>query len=374
MLVKTHKYRLIPNKAQRAALDQTLFLCRSLYNDALQERIGAYKLHQRVGRFDQDRQLPAIKEAVPEYKTVHSQVLQNVLKKLDVAYQNFFRRCKQGGAPGFPRFKGKDRYDSFVYNSAGWSLQGNQLSLSKIGNVKVRLSRPLPNDAVLKLCTIKREADGWYATITFEFEPVPLPSTGLPVGIDVGIASFATFSDGTVIPNPRIYQQAQAELRRAQRRVARRNKGSHRRRKAVVLLKKVHQRIANRRANFLHKLSTAVIQKYDAIAIEDLNVAGMSQGNLAKHVLDVSWAEWFRQLSYKAEWAGRMFVAVDPRYTSQTCAQCDHASKDNRKTQELFLCVSCGHTDHADRNAAVNILARAELSDANVAEGIACVV
>jgi putative transposase len=117
-----------------------------------------------------------------------------------------------------------------------------------------------------------------------------------------------------------------------------------------------------------------VIQKYDAIAVEDLNVSGMSKGNLAKHVLDVSWAEWFRQLSYKAEWAGRMFVAVDPKYTSQTCAKCDHVSKDNRKTQELFLCVSCGHTDHADRNGAVNILARAELSDANVSGVTLCVV
>jgi putative transposase len=275
-------------------------------------------------------------------------------------FRNFFR-----SGFGFPRFKGQNRYNSFCYPQSGFALNGKHLSLSKIGNVKVRLSRELPADAVVKTCTIKRSVNGWFATLVFEYQPVPLPFSNLAVGIDVGITTFATFSDGTVIQNPRIYQNAQAELRRAQRRVARRKKGSNRRRKAVVLLQKVHQRVVNRRSDFLHKHSTTVIQKYGAIVVEALNVSGMSKGNLAKQILDCSWSEWFRQLTYKAVEAGRNLVAVDPKYTSQTCPECGFVSRENRKTQADFCCISCGHSDNADHNGAVNILARIEPSFAN---------
>jgi putative transposase len=248
------------------------------------------------------------------------------------------------------------------------------LSLSKIGNVKVRLSRELPEDAIIKTCSIKRQNGSWFAVLTFEYTPVPLPTNDLAVGIDVGVTTFATFSDGTEIQNPRIYQNTQAELRRAQRTVARRKKGSHRRRKAVVLLQKVHQRITNKRADFLHKNSTAVVQKYGTIVVEALNVAGMSKGNLAKQILDCSWSEWFRQLSYKAADAGRNFIAVDPKYTSQTCSECGFVHRDNRKTQADFACVSCGHTDNADHNGAVNILGRMCPSGVNEGEVMPCVV
>jgi putative transposase len=193
-----------------------------------------------------------------------------------------------------------------------------------------------------------------------------LPACDLAIGIDVGVQTFAAFSDGTEIPNARIYPKAQAELRRAQRRVARRKKGSNRRRKAVVLLQKVHQRIASKRSDFLHQHSTAVIRKYGTIVVEALNVAGMSRSNLAKQILDCSWSEWFRQLAYKAEEAGRQFIAVDPKYTSQTCSACGFVHKDNRKTRADFVCLACGHRDNADYNGAVNILARNEPSFANL--------
>ena len=145
---------------------------------------------------------------------------------------------------------------------SGFSFDGNQLSLSKIGNVKVRLSRELPADAVVKTCTIKRTVSGWFATLVFEYTPMPLPASDWAVGIDVGVTTFATFSDGTEIQNPRIYQNAQAELRRAQRKVSRRKQGSNRRRKAVVQLQKIHARIVSQRSDFLHKHSTAVVGKY----------------------------------------------------------------------------------------------------------------
>ena len=174
--------------------------------------------------------------------------------------------------------------------------------------------------------------------------------------------------------NPRIYQNTQAELRRAQRRVARGKKGSQRRRRAVLLLEKVHQGITHRRSDFLHKHSTAVIRKYGTVKVEGLNVSGMSRGHLAKQILDCSWSEWFRQLRYKAAEAGRRFVAVDPKYTSQICSQCGFKHPDNRKTQADFACLSCGYQDNADHNAAVNISARNEPLDANVSGVALCVV
>ena len=363
-MLKAYRYKLKPSKAQRYALARTLDVCRELYNDCLYQR----KL-QHISRYEQSGQLTQLKAEFPVYKNVHSQVLQHVLGRLDKAFKSFFR-----SGFGFPRFKGANRFDSFTYPQTGFSLDGSQLSLAKIGNVKVRLSREIPADAVIKTCTIKRGVNGWFATLVFEYQPAPLPANDLAVGIDVGVTTFATFSDGTEIQNPRIYQNAQAELRRAQRRVARRKKGSHRRRKAVVLLQKVHQRITNKRADFLHKHSTAVIQKYGTVVVEALNISGMSRSNLAKQILDCSWSEWFRQLTYKAADAGRNFIAVDPKYTSQTCSECGFKHPDNRKTQADFECLSCGFKDNADHNGAVNILARNEPLDANVSGVTLCVV
>ena len=363
-MLKAYRYKLEPNQSQRYALARTLDVCRELYNDCLDQR----KL-QPISRYEQSKQLTQLKAEFPVYKNVYSQVLQNVLDRLDKACQSFFR-----SGFGFPRFKGANRFNSFTYPQSGFSLGRRQLSLAKIGNVKVRLSRPLPDGAVVKTCTIKRSVNGWFATLVFEHQPVPLPANDLAVGIDVGVTTFAKFTDGTEIQNPRIYQNTQAELRRAQRRLARRKKGSNRRRRAVMLLEKVHQRIAHRRSDFLHKHSTAVIQKYGTVKVEALNVSAMSRGNLAKQILDCSWAEWFRQLRYKAEEAGRRFVAVDPKYTSQTCSQCGFKHPDNRKTQADFTCLSCGHQDNADHNAAVNILARNEPLDANVSGVTLCVV
>jgi len=354
MLIKTFKYKLEPNRKQKVLLNSTLDVCRELYNMGLEQR----KM-QRVGQFEQMRQVTALKSEFPEYKTVHAHVLQNVIKKLNRSFENFFRRCKEGGKAGFPRFKGKDRYHSFQFNNTGFSLSGKYLQLSKIGNVKVRLSRELPKDATIKTCTVKRSVSGWFATLIVETTPQPLPVSELEVGIDVGISHFAALSDGTFVPNPRFYENGQAELRRAQRKVSRRHKGSNRRRKAVILLRKVHERIANKRLDFLHKHSTAIVQKFGLIAIEDLNVAGMSKSNLAKQILDASWSTWRRLLFYKAEWAGRTKAAVPPQYTSQECDECEFIHKDNRKSQAEFECIACGHRDNADTNGSKRILARA---------------
>jgi putative transposase len=359
-MLKTYRYKLEPNKQQRYALARTLDVCRELYNDCLQQRKW-----NRCSRFEQQAELPALKAAFPVYKNVYSQVLQSVLDKLDKSFKNFFR-----SGFGFPRFKSENRFDSFTYPQAGFNLSGNKLSLSKIGNVKVRVSRELPADAVVKTCNIKRSVNGWFATLTFEYTPVPLPKSKKNIGIDVGIENYAALSDGTFIQNPRFYECGQAELRRAQRRVARRiNKKSNRRRKAVVLLQKVHARIANRRLDFLHKETTKLVQKYGTIVVENLNVKGLAGGILSKQVYDASWSTFFNFLSYKAEEAGRKVIGVDARYTSQTCPNCGNKKKKSL-SERKHNCEKCGYTTHRDTAAAQVILGRMVPSFANTQEVI----
>lgn len=359
-MLKTYKYKLEPNKHQRSLLERTLDVCRELHNLCLEQR-----QYQRIHRFEQDKQLTALKKEFPQFKEVHCDVLQNVIKRLQYTFDNFFR-----GA-GFPRFKSKTRYNSFAYKSTGFKLCGRYLQLSKVGNVKVRLSREIPENAVIKTCSIKKTVSGWFAFFVIDVPIQPLPASETVVGIDVGVVQYATFSDcSDPIPNPRFYETAQAELRRAQRRVARRKKGSNRRRKAVVLLKKLHEHIANKRSDFLHKQTTALVRKYGTIVVENLNISGMAQGNCAKQVLDASWGTWLRMLVWKAASAARRVIAVDPKYTSQTCPACGYKDRKNRPTQAEFRCLECGLEANADWVGATNILARMEPSFANTQEVI----
>lgn len=365
-MLKTFKYRLAPNKAQRDKLRQTLDSCRFLYNCALEQRRG-----QRIGAYEQMRQLTDVRATMPEYSAAHVHVLQNTIKKLDKAFKAFFRRCKNGEKPGFPRFKNKDRFDSFAFNNTGFKLQGDMLSVSKIGNIKVRLSRPLPKDSTVKALTIKRVCGEWYACLAVEYNPVPLPVSSESVGIDLGIENFAALSNFERIENPRFFEQSERKLRKAQRRVARRKKGSHRRRKAVLLLQKVHERIRNRRLDWLHKQSTKLIQRFGIVVAEDLNIKGLAGGILAKQALDAGWSSFLQMLSYKAVEAGRRFEKVDPRYTSQTCPACGEIRK--KKLSERIHRCDCGYSTHRDIAAAQVILGRIAPSDVNVAEVIACV-
>ena len=349
---KAYRFKLNPNRQQRYALARTLDVCRELYNDALQER----KMH-RMSCYDQIKELPALKAAFPIHKNVYSQVLQQVLDRLDKSFKNFLR-----SGFGFPRFKSARRFASFTYPQGGFALNGKQLSLSKIGNIRVRLSRELPADAVVKTCTVKRSVNGWFATLVFEYMPTPLPVSELEAGFDRGITKLIAVSDGSFIENPRFYQKAQAELRRSQRRVARRVKGSNRRRKAVVLLKKLHEHIANARKDFLHKETTKAVQKFGFLAMEDLQVQNMV-GYLPKQILDAAWSMWKRFTSYKAEEAGRTIGIVPPQYTSQECGHngCKCVDKRNRNG-EKFCCIKCGFSEHADTHGAKRVLARAKLA------------
>lgn len=354
MARKTFKFRLYPNRQQREKLTATLEVCRELYNAGLQERIEAWKRRTPVRVFDQINQLPDIKAVRPDVAGVFSQVLQDTLRRLDKTYKAFFGRVKRGQKAGFPRFKGRNRYDSFTYPQSGFELNG-RLQLSKIGNVKIKQHRDIEGD--IKTLTIRREAGNWYACFSVEYESKHLPENGDAIGLDMGLENFATRSDSKPIPNHKFYQQAQAKLRRAQRRVARRkNKKSKRRRKAILLLQKAHQHVANQRKDFQHQEAYKLVRDFGTIVVEDLNVKGLSGGMLSKSVHDVGWSSFIAMLRYKAENAGRQLIEVDPRYTSQECPQC-HAIEKKALSERVHRC-DCGLTMGRDHAAALVILWR----------------
>jgi putative transposase len=295
MVRKTFKYKLLPTQEQEQTMAFVVRRCRELYNAALQERRDAWhKCGVSVHAAHQSTELPAIKEVRPEYHDVHSQVLQDVLTRLDRAFQAFFRRVEQGEKPGYPRFQRGKRYHSFTYKQFGngATLDEGSLVLSKIGRMGVRCSRPL--EGTPKTVAISQEADGWYVCFSCEDVPVqPLPPTGRETGIDMGLKVFLITAEGKVVENPRHYRKAEKALKKAQRRVSRRKKGSSRRRKAVAWLAKKHQAVKRQRRDFHHKTALALLRQYDTIYLEDLRVANLVQNSrLAKSISDAGWAQF----------------------------------------------------------------------------------
>jgi putative transposase len=217
-------------------------------------------------------------------------------------------------------------------------LTDGRLYLQGVGHVKVKLHRPV--DGVIKTITVKRECGKWYVCFSVEVEAAPLPATDTHTGIDVGLTAFATLADGTEVENPRYYQRAQAKLRLAQRRVARRKRGGKNRRKAVLLLQKAHAKVKNQRADFQHKVARRLVNAYGIISVEDLNIKGLASGMLAKPVNDAGWSAFIAKLGYKAAEAGRQLVRVDPRGTSQTCL-CG-AAVPKTLSQRWHPCAACG--------------------------------
>ncbi len=357
---KTYKETLRPTPTQERALRDVLWRCRDLYNAALEQRIIAWqRCHVSVSRFEQEAELKAIRAEFPEYAAIHSHILQDVLARLDKTYQTFFRRVQRGEKARFPRFKGRSRFHSFTFKEYGNGarLDNGFLALSKIGRISVHWSRPI--EGTPKTVTISKEADGWYVAISCADVAVhPLPPTGEETGIDMGLESFATLANGEHISTPAYYRKAQAYLRRCQRRVSRRKKGSHRRRKAVALLAKVHQHIRNQRRDFHHKEAHKLVRANDTIYHEDLQTANMLKNHhLAKSISDAGWSTFLSILAAKAAYAGHRVVAVPPAYTSQRCSGplCG-ALVYKGLSVRWHACPECGTSLHRDHNAALNIL------------------
>ncbi len=373
---KAYKFRLYPTKQQEKTLFWTLTRCRELYNAALAERQEAYRLAGKsITYYEQKRDLPEIKaELREEYQQIHSQVLQDVLLRLKRAFDAFFRRVEKGEEPGYPRFQGRTRYNSFTYPQGGYSLtHDSRLCLSKIGSIKIRLHRPM--EGTIKTCTVKYEAGQWYAVFSDEVAPPePLPPVESEVGIDLGVTHFAALSDGTFIENPRHYRRAQKKLKKLQQALSRKKRGSHRREKARKAVAKAHRKIANQRRDFHHQQSKQLVQEHQTIVFEALEITHVSKrakpkqdengtylpngaaakAGLNKSILDAGWGQFQQIVTHKAACAGRTVLKVNPRYTSQVCSQCGTVRK--KDLSERWHSCECGAELDRDTNAAINIL------------------
>ena len=354
---KSFQFRLNPTHHQSTLLNQTLETCRWVYNETLATRKYAWEQEQKsVSLYDTNKFLTSWKKDKPELSQVYSQVLQNVQERVDLAFKGFFRRVKLGEKPGYPRFRGYGWYDSFTFKQYGFTLADNGLLLSKIGAMKIIQHRAI--EGKIKTLTIRRNRVGnWYACFSCEVEPTQLPTSEKGVGVDVGLESFATLSTGEKIENPRFFRQDENELAKVQRKFSKAEKGTPewaKRRKAVC---HIHQRIANRRKDFAHKLSRQWVNAYGIIALERLSGKGMLQNHyLAKSISDAAWNQLSLFTQYKAENAGRECVLVDPRNTSKKCSRCGTLVEKNLSVR-VHDCPVCGLKIDRDENAAINILA-----------------
>jgi putative transposase len=355
-MLKAYRYRISPTGSQVTLLEQTLEICRGVYNDTLALRKNAWEQEQRsLSLYETNKILTQWKRDRPELNQVFSQVLQNCQMRVDLAFKAFFRRVKAGEESGYPRFKGKGRYDSITYPQFGFSLDENVLRLSKIGDVKVVLHRPVGGR--IKTCTVRRSATGkWYACFSVEYDPTPAPRKGTVVGIDVGLESFATLSNGEKIENPRFFRTDEKTLAKAQRKLAKVEKGTRERKKARKIVAHIHERIANRRLNFAHQTSRQLVNRFGVIAFEDLAITNMQKNHrLAKSIADVAWNLFITITRSKAEEAGSHVILVNPRNTSQQCSRCGMIVA-KTLSDRIHSCPHCGLEMGRDQNAAINIM------------------
>jgi len=348
---KTFKYRIYPSKEQKDKLESTLNTCRFLYNCGLRHRIEVYKHGVSISCYEQMSEMVESKDEIHELNLVHSQVLQDVLKRLDKSYKNFFRRVRLHQNPGFPRFKGKDRYDSFTYSQSGFHVKDNHIHLSKIGNIKLKYHRSVRGK--IKTCTVKRELDQWYVCISTEIESHVKPKVEInnPIGIDMGLSSFLTDSNGKKIENPNFLNKSEEKLKDTQHKYSKKKS-----KKQKTKLQRLYRKVRNQRKDFHHKLSRKLVNEYDLIASEDLNIKNMIKENeYNKSIHDVGWANFLFMIEYKAEEAGIQVTKVNPSYTTINCSECGFpVYKDIH--ERTHSCPNCGLSIDRDHNAALNIL------------------
>jgi putative transposase len=379
---RAYRFRLRPTARQHVALGHCLASHRELYNAALQERRDAWRLRGTgVAYGDQSAQLKDIRAVRPDVAGWSFSSQQATLRRLNRAFAGFFRRVQAGETPGYPRFKSAHRFDSVQWPKDGdgcrWQPEIGKVYLQGIGHVKVTVHRPVQGR--VKTLQVRREGRRWLLILSCEDVPTrPLTPTGAAVGIDVGITSFATTSDGRHVPNPAWGRAADARLASAQQVLARKQRGSNNRRKARATVAARHRKLANQRRNFHHQIARALVVRYDLLVVEDLKIRNLvrrpaprpdpdqpggflangaaAKTGLHRSIHDAGWAQFVSILRAKAEEAGRVVIDIDPRHTSDRCEACGHTARENRASQAVFSCRGCGHTAHADEHAARNIL------------------
>jgi len=367
---KSFQFRIYPNKNQEVILERTLSTCRHLYNDSLEERKRQAELNRLkqsfdvfpwgypewINYYDQANQLPLTK--TPFQKEVHSQVLQNVLKRVERSFQNFYN-----GA-GYPRFQGRNRYNSFTYPGSGLKLEDGKLILSKIGAIKIILHREI--EGKIKTCTIKKDVDQWYVSFSCQIDiPIIPVKIETITGIDVGLINLIKLSNGKQIQPPKYLRQSEKRLAREQIHLSKKKKGSENRNKQRITVAKVHRKIRNQRKDFNHKLSTDLVNNYDHVVFERLQIQNMLKNHcLAKSIVDASWSQLINLTIYKAEYAGKVVELVNPNGTSQTCICGHHVPKD--LSVRIHNCPNCGLVMDRDQVSAIIIEKRSTAGIAGI--------
>ena len=361
-MLQTYQYRIYPTAKQRLKFDEALDACRQIYNQALDIRKSAYDERKESISYNiQQKMLTELRRKSNFWSSIHIDILQDALRRSDKAFSAFFRRVKKGETPGYPRFKGEGRYRSFTYSHLSQKLirytkrRLDYVVVPQIGKVKIRLHRTLPEGKIRTL-RILCKASGWYADISVKVPDVKKIEIQSVAGVDVGLESFLTTSDGDKIENPRHLRQSEKKLTLKQRKLSKRVKGSNRRLKARHHLALLHEHIANQRKDFHYKTSHWLYSFYDAIVVENLQIANMVKNHhLAKSISDASWGNFVLSLASKAEKAGKHLIKVDPKYTSQKCSQCGETVKKSLSVR-THQCYYCGLVLDRDENAAINIL------------------
>jgi putative transposase len=378
----TYQYRLRPNKAQVALLECWYDLLRRQYNYRLHERFSWWddnrnpinacplntpipQLRDQPDYYSQQNDLINTKELFPEYKQIHSQVLQDCVKRVNLACERWLKADQSGKRLGRPRFKGKGRYRSFTYPQMKQNcIEDRKINLPKIGKVKIILHRPIPEGFKIKTATVIRKADGYYVSLSLEDKTIPdftsdvNPTLDNTLGIDMGLKSFLVTSDGEEIDIPKYYRKSERRLRTLQKRLSRRQKGSKRRGKAVSAVAKQHKKVADKRRDFHHKTANKLVEKAEVIAHEKLNIKGLARTRMSKSINDAGWGQFLTILAFKAGKAGQLTVAVNPNGTTIECSECGERVP-KTLSQRVHICPNCKTVLGRDENAARNVKYRA---------------
>ena len=364
----TYKYRLLTKEKDHKKLNVLVESQRQLYNSALEERIECYKRTGKgLSKYDQFKHLTEARKEIKELSDVPANLQRGTLKRLDEAFKSFFRRCKKRNEKvGFPRFRGPGWFKTLEWNEfSGIAFDGKKIKSKAFGQIRVHLHRPLPDDHDIKSVKLVRDTKGWSVCFSVKVDSKEkIEKVENPIGIDLGLTNFLTLSNGEKIPSLRSARKSERKLRVVNRHLSRCKKGSNRRKKAVLKVAKVHEKVKNQRQTYVHQISARLVKEFDHIVVEDLNIKGMVKSRLAKSINDAGWGNLLNKLEYKAEKAGIWFEKVDPKYTSQDCSSCGVRIK--KSLSERWHSCECGLELDRDHNAALNILARSELSNRGV--------